>query len=81
MIYKMTFTGRTAGAIGIMQRFHVEFEARNLTDFRNQVYEKYEHILLPQLTIDDEPGDFFAGLSETTKTVLDASTTQKLRGR
>mgnify|MGYP003382339358 CR=1 FL=1 len=62
VIYKMTFTGRTAGAIGIMQRFHIEFEARNLTDFRRQVYEKYDHIHLPQLTIDGEPGNFFAGV-------------------
>lgn len=44
MKYRVTFTGRKVGAIGIFQAFTVEVEANNAKDALMKVYDTHEHI-------------------------------------
>lgn len=44
MKYRVTFTGRKVGAIGIFQAFTVEVEANNAKDALMKVYDTHEHV-------------------------------------
>jgi translation initiation factor IF-3 len=43
-IYKVKFTGRRIGAIGIFYRFSLKVKAENEEQATLKLYEKYEHI-------------------------------------
>ena len=44
MIYKIEFTGRKAGALGITYKIKDKIEAENETDFIEKLYKKYDTI-------------------------------------
>ena len=46
MIYNIEFTGRKAGAIGVVYKINDKIEAENEKEFIEKLYKKYDHVSL-----------------------------------